>query len=251
MEIYCSSMSEIMWEYISRILTIPDSSGIFLCTFSRFVYHRNMYIFLIILVIALIIWIVGTLFVIRDIEEPKYTLIEKREGYEIREYASYIVAEVEVEWDMRTALKSGFRQLAGYIFGGNTSKTQVKMTVPVMDTTRQRSETIAMTAPVMDTVSNSGKHIIAFTMPSSYTLDTLPKPENVQIHFRAIPPSKKAVLRYSWYATESRVEAKKNLLTDSLIRDGYKTRWEIISAQYNPPLSFPLLRRNEVMVEVE
>ena len=56
-----------------------------------------MYIFLIILVIALIIWIVGTLFVIRDIEEPKYTLIEKREGYEIREYASYIVAEVEVE----------------------------------------------------------------------------------------------------------------------------------------------------------
>ena len=90
-------MSEIMREYISRILGIPDSSGIFLCTFSPFEYHWNMYIFLIILAIVLTIWIAGTLFVIRDIEEPKYTLIEKREGYEIREYASYIVAEVEVE----------------------------------------------------------------------------------------------------------------------------------------------------------
>jgi SOUL heme-binding protein len=53
--------------------------------------------FLIIIAVALVIWIVGTLFAIRGIEEPQYTVIEKREGYEIREYASYIVAEVEVE----------------------------------------------------------------------------------------------------------------------------------------------------------
>jgi SOUL heme-binding protein len=56
-----------------------------------------MYTFFIIILIALIIWIVGTLLAIRGIEEPSYTLIEKREGYEIREYASYIVAEVEVQ----------------------------------------------------------------------------------------------------------------------------------------------------------
>ena len=60
--------------------------------------------FLIILVVALIVWIAGTLLAVRSIEEPKYTLNEKREGYEIREYASYIVAEVEVEGSMREAL---------------------------------------------------------------------------------------------------------------------------------------------------
>ena len=209
-----------------------------------------MKILLLIAVIALIIWIIGTILAVRSIEEPKYTLIEKREGYEIREYQSYIVAEVEVEWDMRTAMNSGFRQLAGYIFGGNTTKSSIKMTVPVMDTVKT-SENIAMTAPVMDTVSSSGKHIIAFTMPSEYTLETLPKPDNANIRFREVSQSRRSVLRYSWYATESRVEGKKKLLTELLTRDGYTMKGEIISAQYNPPLSFPLLRRNEVMVEVE
>ncbi len=72
---------------------------------------------LIISAIALLVWIAGTLLVIRGIEEPQYTIVEKREGYEIREYVSYIIAEVEVEGDMRTAMSAGFRQLAGYIFG--------------------------------------------------------------------------------------------------------------------------------------
>jgi hypothetical protein len=166
---------------------------------------------LIIAAAALVIWITGTLLAIRGIEEPSYTLIEERDGYEIREYASYIVAEVEVEGDMRTALTSGFRQLAGYIFGGNTAKASISMTVPVMDTMRT-SENIAMTAPVMDTLSSSGKHIVAFTMPSQYTLATLPKPDNANIQFRTVDKSRRAVLRYSWYATESRVSAKQELL---------------------------------------
>jgi hypothetical protein len=166
---------------------------------------------LIIAAAALVIWITGTLLAIRGIEEPSYTLIEERDGYEIREYASYIVAEVEVEGDMRTALSAGFRQLGGYIFGGNTTKTSISMTAPVMDTMRA-SENIAMTAPVMDRVSNTGKHIVAFTMPSQYTLATLPRPDNANIHFRTVDKSRRAVLRYSWYATESRVSTKQELL---------------------------------------
>ena len=205
---------------------------------------------ILILVVALIVWISGTILVIRGIEEPRYTVVAEREGYEIREYASYIVAEVEVDWDMRDALNSGFRQLAGYIFGGNVSESQVAMTVPVMDR-GVVSEKISMTTPVMDISAKSGKHIISFTMPSEYVLATLPKPNNANIRLRVVEPSKRAVLRYSWYATESRVEANKKLLSEALDRDGYQMKWEMISAQYNPPASFPLLRRNEIMVGIE
>lgn len=94
------------------------------------------------------------------------------------------------------------------------------MTAPVMDTTKV-SETIAMTAPVMDILSNSGKHIVAFTMPSSYTLESLPKPNNANIRFRIVENSKTAVLRYSWYATEKKVDEKRKLLMELLTRDGY------------------------------
>lgn len=83
--------------------------------------------------------------------------------------------------------------MAGYIFGGNTTKSSIAMTAPVMDTAKV-SETIAMTAPVMDTLSNSGKHIVAFTMPSSYTLENLPKPDNANVRFRFLEKTKRAVL---------------------------------------------------------
>lgn len=78
-----------------------------------------------------------------------------------------------------------------------------------------------MTAPVMDMLSNSGKHIVAFTLPSKYTLESLPKPDNANIRFMKIERSRKAVLRYSWYATESIVALKKQLLSEAIVRDGY------------------------------
>lgn len=129
-------------------------------------------------------------------------------------------------------------------------KSSIKMTAPVMDTMKT-SENIAMTVPVMGRLSSSGKHIVAFTMPSSYTLESLPKPNNANIRFKEVSKSRRGVLRYTGYTSEGRVEHKKDLLRELLTRDGYKQKGEILSAQYNPPLSFPLLRRNEVMVDIE
>ena len=48
-----------------------------------------------ILVLALL-WSLGSWFVVRNIEQPAYTVVGKRDGYEIRDYAPFIVAEVEV-----------------------------------------------------------------------------------------------------------------------------------------------------------
>jgi len=42
-----------------------------------------------------LIWSIGSWLVVRNIEQPAYTVVEKRDGYEIRDYAPYIVAEVE------------------------------------------------------------------------------------------------------------------------------------------------------------
>ena len=86
--------------------SLGDFSCIFLCYCFVYTYDEVMNTFLIILVVAIIIWIVGTLIVVRGIEEPAYVLVEKRDGYEIRDYSGYIIAEVEVDGDMRTALNN-------------------------------------------------------------------------------------------------------------------------------------------------
>ncbi|HQL95506.1 MAG TPA: heme-binding protein, partial [Candidatus Hydrogenedentes bacterium] len=64
----------------------------------------------------------------KGIEEPEYSVVEKRRGYEIREYAPYIRAEVTLEGAYRDTLYGGFRQVADYIFGNNTTSEKVAMT---------------------------------------------------------------------------------------------------------------------------
>ena len=65
---------------------------------------------------ALALWSIGSWFVVRNIEEPSYTVVEQRDGYELRDYAPYIVAEVEVTGSRSESLNQGFRLLADYIF---------------------------------------------------------------------------------------------------------------------------------------
>jgi hypothetical protein len=197
---------------------------------------------------VMVLWMIGSYLVIRSIEEPSYTVLEKRNGYEIRQYDPYIVAETEVSGDFQTALSSGFRIIADYIFGNNTTKTSISMTTPVLE---GQSEKIAMTVPVINTEASENTRTIAFVLPSKYTLETLPQPNNSAVNLREVPSRKVAVLRFTWYATQSRVTAKKALLADKLATDNVTTTGAPQVAQYNPPLSFPLTRRNEIIIPIE
>lgn len=78
--------------------------------------HMNPTIFVIVLLALALIWSIGSWLVVRNIEEPSYTVVEKRDGYEIRDYAPYIVAEVETSGSRDASLNQGFRLLADYIF---------------------------------------------------------------------------------------------------------------------------------------
>jgi hypothetical protein len=132
---------------------------------------------LIIFVVIIIAWVAYGYFSSRS-KEPKFTVMAKKDGYEIREYAPYIEARVTVTGEYREAMTSGFRILAGYIFGGNTSKHSIAMTAPV---TEQKSEPISMTAPVSETVQDNGNRVVSFVMPEEYTLATLPTPNDKRI----------------------------------------------------------------------
>lgn len=98
------------------------------------------------------------------------------------------------------------------------------MTTPVTGTNKDDSESIKMTVPVMDTSVSPGRHLVAFTMPSKYTLESLPKPNNANIRLRIVEPSRRAVMTYTFYATNGRVESKKNILLSRLTRDSLQKK---------------------------
>ncbi len=195
---------------------------------------------------ALALWSIGSWFVVRNIEEPSYTVVERRDGYELRDYAPYIVAEVEVTGTRDQSMNQGFRLLADYIFWNNTKTTPIAMTAPVAESA---SEPVAMTVPVKEQGSGDTRRV-TFSMPSKYTLETLPKPNNNAVKLREVPAQRVAVIRFSWYATDSRITRLESQLIALLQRDGLTPLSSPAYAGYNPPFSAPWIQRNEVMVEV-
>ena len=145
-------------------------------------------------------------------------------------------------------MNSGFSIVAGYIFGGNTQQQKIAMTAPVVE--NPASQKIAMTAPVM--VGAQGEdRVIAFGMPRSYTMETLPTPTDPRVKLREVPTQKMAVLRFSWSRSESRIETMKDKLLATLARDGIETIGSPSYAGYNAPGTPPWMMRNEVLVEVK
>lgn len=204
-----------------------------------------MKVTLIILLSILLIWMAISFFTSR-VSEPTYKLIKKADGFEIRKYDSYILAKVDVKGNYKEATNEGFRILAGYIFGGNQRNLSIKMTAPVVES--NASEKIAMTAPVLETNSTSTEmRTISFVMPQQYNLNSLPIPNNTD----KVPARFVAVLSYSWYTNEARVNKKKEQLIEMLKKQNIEVLAQPQNARYNPPWTVPFMIRNEILVDIQ
>ena len=177
-------------------------------------------------------------------EEPAYSVLSEHEGFEVREYTGWVEARVTVNAPYRSAVSEGFRVLAGYIFGGNRQRAEISMTSPV---TAAQAQTIEMTTPVTAT-GDGQRWTVSFRMPSEWTLDTLPVPEDDRIELVAVPSSIRAVRAFSGRASQQRVEGEETALRDALSRDGLARDGTLSVAQFDPPWVLGPWRRNEVQL---
>jgi hypothetical protein len=166
-------------------------------------------------------------------EEPKYSVIRKWDTIEIRQYQSYLIAETLVRGDKETSEKTGFKLLAGYIFGKN-----------------QEHKTISMTAPVVQE-EKTESWSIQLMMPSKYTLHSLPSPKNPEVLFRTVPNRKLAAITYSGTWSESNYQNNFTQLKKFLEKEKIQTRGVPLWARYNSPFTPWFLRRNEILIEVD
>ena len=169
-------------------------------------------------------------------------------GIEIRNYESHLIAEVIVKGKRGRAASAAFRVLAGFIFGGNQSRTSVAMTAPVSQT--PISEKIAMTAPVsqqsQDRDSMDGPWLINFAMPSEYTLETLPIPNDDRITIREVEAHQTISIRFAGTSRKGNLDTHHEMLKNKIKELELNVEENPTYAFYDRPMTRPSQRRNEI-----
>jgi hypothetical protein len=185
------------------------------------------------LVLTSLMTISCAVFGIRSEAQPPYEVLLQDGNKEIRQYHGYLVATTWVAGEYEAASTQGFRRLFKYISGHNSTQG-----------------TIAMTAPVLQTQEQQGWSM-AFVMPATYTITTLPRPLDDRITLHAVTATHVAVLRYTWGTDGDKIAGLgQELLRWADTQTGYEATSKPRSARYDPPFTLPFLRRNEIHVDV-
>lgn len=183
-------------------------------------------------------------------EEPTYTILNQSEDFELRRYDPQIVAETWVSGDQKEAGNKGFKVLADYIFGNNTApsgeSSKISMTSPV----KMQPQKIAMTAPVA-MQEQDGKWRVRFVMPSKYTMQTLPKPNNLAVSLIEVPVQTYGVIKFSGFTGEQKVADKTQELKNWMQSQNLTLVADAEMARYDPPWTLPFMRRNEIMIKYQ
>ena len=165
-------------------------------------------------------------------ERQKYRVVFKDAELEIRFYPEATMATVYADVSNYKGLaNSGFRKLAGFIFGGN-----------------EQSTGISMTAPVRMNMSEKGSEM-SFVMPEKYDESNLPKPKDKSIHIHKSTPQYVAVVGFGGYATDEKISMYKQKLTAILNKRSIKITGDYIFLGYNAPYQL-IARTNEITIPI-
>ena len=181
--------------------------------------------------------IIGVVFILfmsmrfSNIETPKYTVLSTIGKVEIRKYPQMITATARlISSDYDEEGSTGFRTVASYIFGGNSS-----------------NQKIAMTAPVIMNMGDSST--LSFVMPSEYELNDLPSPSNSNVSVKKQESKTLAVLEFGGFSSDKKIQKYATQLKDILNSHNVEINGPLLYMGYNAPWDV-INRKNEVAFEV-
>ena len=168
-----------------------------------------------------------------SIETQKYRVVKKEEGFEIRFYPKATFATIRSTGsNYKQVASSGFRKLAGYIFGGN-----------------DQNKSISMTAPVRMEMSEKGS-AMSFVMPEKYDMASLPKPKDASVEIKQSEEVYAAVIAFGGYANDEKINDYTNKLVALLQKKNIKIIGGYNFLGYNAPFQF-IGRKNEIYIPIE
>eukprot|EP00798_Chlamydomonas_sp_ICE-L_P004952 gene4952-34731_t len=186
----------------------------------------------------------------RGLDTPKYKVLRRTSGYQVRQYDPYVVAETLMDGVAAVNPASSgsagsgtspagvggkaFGQLAGYIFGKN-----------------QTGEKMAMTTPVYSKSEGSMQFVVG---RPPQEMSSLPSPVTPAVATRVEEGGLYASITFNGMTTPEVAEQKERELRKALLQDGIckpkdGSTWTL--ARYNDPSCPKFFRRNEVLIPLE
>jgi hypothetical protein len=159
-----------------------------------------------------------------------YQLVRSAGKFEVRDYPTLTVVETSMAGNGGGA---GFGRLFRFISGSN-----------------EKAQKIAMTTPVFMSGDDASR-IMSFVLPSNLESGRIPKPADLSVSVREIPPGRFAVLRFSGGRSANREEAALNQLKTWMAAEGLRASSRPVYGYFDPPWTPSFLRRNEVMLRIE
>ncbi len=106
-----------------------------------------------------------------------------------------------------------------------------------------------MTAPVETHMADSDM-VMAFMMPSEYSMESLPEPTDPRVVLKKMPGRSLAAVRFSGSWSEERFQEHTEMLREWLGKRRYRGSGMPTVARYDPPWTPWFMGRNEILVEV-
>jgi len=168
-----------------------------------------------------------------SVESQPYEVLENKGSFELRYYPSVNIARItskSTSYDDMS--RNGFRQLAGYIFGGN-----------------DKNESIAMTSPVQVDVNDS-LSTMSFMMPKKYDINDLPTPKDSNVQIIKTDEEYVAVVSFGGFANDAIIKENSEKLAKLIKKNNLVPRGNFRWFGYNPPYQI-IGRKNEIVVKVD
>ncbi len=200
------------------LLHLPVKCNFFLPILNTFIMIQFLKAIGIILIIISILAVVMSYTLKQKTERQNYRLVKTMQEIEIRFYPKAILATLKSPSETYTGNNNtNFRKLADYIFGSN-----------------QHSDKISMTSPV-HMEKNSDGSSMSFVMPSKYTMEELPKPNDKNIELHYSDEGYYAVVKFGGYANEKIILNKETELKQKLSEHSITHNNKFVYLGYNAP----------------
>jgi hypothetical protein len=166
-------------------------------------------------------------------EQQPYTVVSTHDGFEIREYPAYVLAQVDVVGDFMSAGNMAFSPLVRYISGNNTD-----------------GQKMAMTAPVLQETVVGNKHTVSFVLPAGVDPASLPVPRDARVRAVPVAAHRAAVRMFGGRWNEARFKQNGEALIAAVRGAGLETQGDVYFARFDPPWKPGFLKKNEALIRL-